>query len=423
MCSRVGRSWQAELIVVGAVYDFGMYGWWQSFEHFSFPGSSPIATSEDLARVEKHARKRWPVPTKKPVIGSWQESDWIVGYRVDPDRLHRQSDSQRHKYERARRGGSRGNLGAVPTEAELFIETIDLDEVSIKEADRSHEDLLDELPNLQRATVNGTRAPYKFVVLRWAIERARAGSPRIAAFRDVRTELRAALAPFKLGKSPTDPAYPWFALRSSNWWELPDAPPDATELTVARHNLRGGLSTSAFELVRADAAFARTALEELDRLINDETDSVAQTVEASGELKGPALVPVDNNIVERFEVSIELSPAERHRREAALQDRYQHHLIDLGHNVMTYRIPTASGAVLATDLFDVTADELIEVKSSIDRETLRLALGQILDYERFIRPKLRTLLVPERPAQEMVDLFSTLAIRVAWPHDDGFEMS
>ncbi|MXP24364.1 hypothetical protein GIY30_23870 [Gordonia sp. HNM0687] len=80
------------------------------------------------------------------------------------------------------------------------------------------------------------------------------------------------------------------------------------------------------------------------------------------------------------------------------------------HTVMTYRIPTPSGAVLATDLYDVTADDLIEVKSSIDRETLRLALGQILDYERFIRPKLRTLLVPERPAQEMIDLFSTLAM-------------
>lgn len=408
---------------MGAVYDLGMYGWWQSFEHFSFPGSSPIATSKDLDRVEKHARKHWPMPTKKPVIGRRQELDWVVGYRVDPDRLHRQSDSQRQKYDRARRGGSRGNLGAVPIEAELFIETIDLDQGGIKEAGRSREDLLVELPNLQRATVSGTRAPYKFVVLRWAIERARAGNPRIAAFRDVRTELRAALAPFKLGKSPTDPAYPWFALRRSGWWELPDAPPDATELTVARHNIRGGLSTSAFELVRADAAFARTALEELDLLINDGTDSVAQTIEASGELKGKAVVPVDNNMVERFEVITQLSVTERDRRESDLQERYRRHLVGRGHTVMTYRIPTPSGAVLATDLYDVTADDLIEVKSSIDRETLRLALGQILDYERFIGPKLRTLLVPERPAQEMIDLFATLAIRVAWPEADGFRMS
>ena len=80
-------------------------------------------------------------------------------------------------------------------------------------------------------------------------------------------------------------------------------------------------------------------------------------------------------------------------------------------------------SVLATDLYDVTTDDLIEVKSSIAHETLRLALGQILDYERFISPKLRTLVVPERPAQEMIDLFSTLAIRVAWPEDDGFKIS
>lgn len=103
-----------------------MYGWWQSFEHFSFPDSSPVATSVDLARVERHARENWQVTAKKPVIGSFEDGTWSLEYRIDASKLHRQSDSQRLKYKRARRGGSRGNLSPIPPASELLIRSVDL---------------------------------------------------------------------------------------------------------------------------------------------------------------------------------------------------------------------------------------------------------------------------------------------------------
>ncbi|MDL9948972.1 hypothetical protein QSJ19_26010, partial [Gordonia sp. ABSL11-1] len=111
-----------------------MYGWWQSFEHFSFPDSSPIATSADLPRIERHVRENWQVKTKKPVIGSFEDGAWTLEYRVDASKLHRQSVSQRLKYDRARRSGSRGNLGPVPPKSELLIRSIDLDADSNRDA-------------------------------------------------------------------------------------------------------------------------------------------------------------------------------------------------------------------------------------------------------------------------------------------------
>ena len=107
-----------------------MYGWWQSFEHFSSPGSNPVAVSGSLDRVEAHAREHRALRSKSPVIGSKSDDgDWVVEYRVDLDELHRQKQTQRTKYDRARRGGTRGNLGPQPPTAEVRIRTIDLDEL------------------------------------------------------------------------------------------------------------------------------------------------------------------------------------------------------------------------------------------------------------------------------------------------------
>ncbi|WP_238419507.1 hypothetical protein [Gordonia sp. 'Campus'] len=224
--------------------------------------------------------------TKRPVIGSYDDGTWSLEYRVDASKLHRQSDSQRLKYDRARRGGSRGNLGPIPPKAELLIRSIDLD------TDRNRD-----------------------------------------------TEIEPQQAPS------------------------------------------------------------------------------AQTQTATSTLR-----PVNGNVAEVFEITTDRSTAERLRREADLQERYRQHLLARGHEVMRYEIRTPSGAVLATDLHDITDDDLIEVKSSVDRETMRLALGQILDYARFVNPKRRTLLVPEMPPHEMADLFSTLAIRVVRPTEGTFSI-
>ncbi|HTY30040.1 hypothetical protein [Mycobacterium sp.] len=52
--------------------------------------------------------------------------------------------------------------------------------------------------------------------------------------------------------------------------------------------------------------------------------------------------------------------------------------------VKRYRIIPAGSAALYSDLADVTENILYEAKGSVDRVSVRLALGQVLDYGRFV---------------------------------------
>lgn len=68
----------------------------------------------------------------------------------------------------------------------------------------------------------------------------------------------------------------------------------------------------------------------------------------------------------------------------------------------------------------VTDDNLIEVKGSVDRFTMRLALGQILDYARYVSPAWKTVLVPSQPEPEILELFDASGVALIWPEGSSF---
>ena len=136
-------------------------------------------------------------------------------------------------------------------------------------------DLLDELPHLRRASMDQRRAPYKYVVLLWAVARARRGADRLVAYSEVREELGNLLSPFRIARSAPKPSDPWFALRTSSWWELLDAPGDATDSDVARLDFQGGLSPVVYRLVREESKFADIAGRRLSQLILDDSDEAS----------------------------------------------------------------------------------------------------------------------------------------------------
>lgn len=70
-------------------------------------------------------------------------------------------------------------------------------------------------------------------------------------------------------------------------------------------------------------------------------------------------------------------------------------------------------------MHDETIDELIEVKATTDRPMIRLALGQILDYRRYVGATSSALLVPTAPADDLIELLHAHEIRVIWPITDG----
>jgi 5-methylcytosine-specific restriction protein A len=74
---------------------------------------------------------------------------------------------------------------------------------------------------------------------------------------------------------------------------------------------------------------------------------------------------------------------------------------------------------LFSDLFDTTADELYEAKGTATRNAVRLAIGQLFDYQRHLpsRTASLTVLLPERPADDLIDLLH--ACKIACVYENG----
>jgi hypothetical protein len=80
--------------------------------------------------------------------------------------------------------------------------------------------------------------------------------------------------------------------------------------------------------------------------------------------------------------------------------------------------------VIRADLFDATEHILYEAKASPDRQKLRMAIGQLLDYERFVRPQPRLrVLLPGQPSPDLQELLVLTGIGFAWPDQGGWRCS
>jgi len=136
---------------------------------------------------------------------------------------------------------------------------------------------------------------------------------------------------------------------------------------------------------------------------------------------GPVVmtVSVEEQHTERAHVIPDREPYEIERREASLVLRYREHLRRQGHTVSRLRVVPAGEVVpLYSDLWDETTFDLIEAKGAITREHLRMAVGQLLDYGRFVGAKCRTVLVPSRPRADLLSYLAAAGVQVVYPHGD-----
>ena len=132
----------------------------------------------------------------------------------------------------------------------------------------------------------------------------------------------------------------------------------------------------------------------------------------------PAVVDLalESHLIETFMVSPTVNEIKGERREADLVNRYASWLRADGHQVIRKQInlPGAVG-VLYTDLFDVTSGELVEAKGSASRYHVRLGLGQVLDYSRYLHPDHQAVLLPVRPNDELVGLLTDNNVACVYP--------
>ncbi|MFJ4189479.1 restriction endonuclease [Kitasatospora sp. NPDC089509] len=135
---------------------------------------------------------------------------------------------------------------------------------------------------------------------------------------------------------------------------------------------------------------------------------------------------LDPLIVEEDSAIVRLLPSERVHRsiqiaEGELSDRYRVHLKGLGHEVRRYQIqPPGEVRLFSTDLYDRTDNVLIECKPSPTRQAMRLAIGQLLDFRRFLSPTPRlAVLTGAKPRQDLIDLCGSIMVEVIWLEEDG----
>ncbi|MFF0294271.1 restriction endonuclease [Kitasatospora sp. NPDC004614] len=133
-------------------------------------------------------------------------------------------------------------------------------------------------------------------------------------------------------------------------------------------------------------------------------------------------VEIEQQYVERTYVEPHREPYEAERREAKLVRDYADHLRAAGHVVVRQRIePAGELKPIITDLFDKTANRLVEAKGTVTREAVRMAVGQLFDYGRHFEPiPSWALLVPSKPRPDLIALCGFAGVEVIWPEDGGF---
>lgn len=133
-------------------------------------------------------------------------------------------------------------------------------------------------------------------------------------------------------------------------------------------------------------------------------------------------VPIEQQHTERAYVAPANRPYEAERREQKLVLELESYLRRLGHDVSRKRIlPPGEARPLFMDLYDATTGTLVEAKGSVERTSIRMAIGQLADYSRFLagQPQLAVLL-PKRPRDDLVDLLRSQGIDLIYPEETGF---
>ncbi|MGX5770580.1 hypothetical protein ACWKWN_07500 [Microbacterium trichothecenolyticum] len=106
-------------------------------------------------------------------------------------------------------------------------------------------------------------------------------------------------------------------------------------------------------------------------------------------------------------------------REHALVNALRAALTARGHEVARWRIRTPGGSLLFTDIYDTTERVLYEAKAWSDRDSVRMAVGQLLDYRRYVDAAFLAVLLPDRPPSDMISLLEELGIGLVFPGSPG----
>jgi hypothetical protein len=135
-------------------------------------------------------------------------------------------------------------------------------------------------------------------------------------------------------------------------------------------------------------------------------------------------LPVEQHITERTFVNPDRAPYEAERKEADLVMAFRDYLRSKGYQVSRQQImPPGETRPLFTDLYTEELSLLIEGKGSVTRENIRMAIGQLADYNRFLAATKKAILVPSEPRSDLIKLAHSQQCVVIWPALGDFASS
>lgn len=136
-------------------------------------------------------------------------------------------------------------------------------------------------------------------------------------------------------------------------------------------------------------------------------------------------VPVEEQWTEKAFVAPGQKAYEAERREQALVLAFRDHLLNEGHEVSRLKIvPPGEAKPLFSDLMDRTTNTLFEAKGTVERGSLRMAVGQLLDYSRFVEPAPRlAVLLPTAPRQDLQEFLKCAGVDLVWRDGKRFRDS
>ena len=76
-----------------------------------------------------------------------------------------------------------------------------------------------------------------------------------------------------------------------------------------------------------------------------------------------------------------------------------------------------------SDLYVPEIPPLVEAKGTVERGSIRMALGQLLDYRRFVKQARCAILVPSRPRPDIIELVKSASVELYWPENAGFNVT
>jgi hypothetical protein len=170
------------------------------------------------------------------------------------------------------------------------------------------------------------------------------------------------------------------------------------------------------------------ALHELHPNKNDQHKSICewmdkrlQTTDRTG-LANPshikfAELPHDDEL--EYQVRTKLAIKQALKKEAALVSRYAAWVNRQGRSLRVFR-----KANVRCDLYEAARNNLIEAKCSAARAYIRMAVGQLLDYDFASREEIskcnKAVLLPSKPHSEIIEWLKSIEISTVWEERSSF---